>query len=232
MAEQTSTPLSARRREPSGSRSARRLRHTGEIPGIVYGGEDAPVAFSVNARDLRHALMDTGALLDLQLDGGAGQPVVLKEQVRHPVTGETTHIDLLRVRLDVAIQSQVAVELIGVDDAPGVKLGGVLEQPLREVTVEALPTDIPDVIQADVSALKVGETLTFAALIAPAGVTIIGQPDTLVAAISASRMSRGVGGDAEIETETELVGEAEAAAEAESEAQDADAGDDAGDAAE
>ncbi len=216
MAEQTSTPLLATRREPSGSRSARRLRRTGEIPGIVYGGGEDPIAFSVGARDLRHALADTGALFDLRLDGDIGVPVVLKELIRHPVSGETTHIDLLRVRLDVAIQAQVTIELIGAEDSPGVKLGGILEQPLRELTVESLPGTIPDVIQADVSELKIGDTLTLGSLVAPAGVTIVGQPDALVAAIGASRMTRGED-DTEIETETELVGDAEAPSAAEAE---------------
>lgn len=223
MAQQTSTPLLATRREPSGSRAVRRLRRTGEIPGIVYGGNQDPIAFSIGARELRRVLADSGALLDFQLDGGESVPVVLKELVRHPVSGETTHIDLLRVRLDVAIQSQVTIELIGGDDAPGVKVGGILEQPLRDVTVEALPGAIPDVLQADVSELNIGETLTLASLAAPAGVTIIGQPETLIAAISASRMSRSE--DDEIETETELVGEAEAAGEAQDDAA-GDGGDD------
>ena len=213
MADQTSTPLTATRREPSGSRAARRLRRTGEFPGIVYGGGEDPVSFSVGARELRHALADAGAVLDLQLDGAKGTPVVLKELIRHPVSGETTHIDLLRVRLDVAIQAQVTIELVGVEDAAGVKLGGILEQPLREVTVEALPASIPDVISHDVTEMEIGDTLLLEALTAPAGVTIIGQPETLIASLTASRMSRGLDDEeSEIETETGLVGEGEAAA--------------------
>jgi len=211
MAEQSSTPLPVTAREPSGSRAARRLRRTGQVPGIVYGGGQEPVSFLVGGRELRHALADAGAVLDLQLDGAKGQPVVLKELTRHPVSGELMHVDLLRVRLDVAIQAQVPLELTGVDDAPGVKAGGILEQPLREVTVEALPTTIPDVIHHDVGSMGVGETITLAALTPPAGVTIIGDPDTLIATITASRMSRGLDEGTEIETETELVGDAEAA---------------------
>jgi large subunit ribosomal protein L25 len=211
MADQSATPLPAARREPEGSRSTRRLRRSGEVPGVVYGGGQDPIPFSVNSRQLRHALADAGAVLDLQLDGAHGEPVVLKELVRHPVSGLTTHIDLLRVRLDVAIQAQVVIELLGSEDAPGVKLGGVLEQPLREVTIESLPGTIPDILELDVSGMDIGDTLTLAAVKVPAGVTIIGSADTLVAAITQSRSARAEG-TSEIETEVELVGEAQSEA--------------------
>lgn len=218
---QSTIPLPATRRDPSGSRAVRRLRREGAVPGIVYGGGEDPVPFAVDGRELRHALADAGAVLDLRLDGANGTPVVLKELIRHPVNGETMHIDLVRVRLDVMIQAQVTVELIGVDDAAGVKLGGVFEQPVREVTVEALPTDIPDSLRHDISDMAIGDTLTLDAIAAPAGVRIIGEPDTLVAMLSAPRM-RAEDTD-EIETETELVGGTDAAAEGEAEA-GADAG--------
>jgi large subunit ribosomal protein L25 len=226
MADQSTTALSARRREPSGSRSARRLRREGAVPGIVYGGGEDPVAFSVNSRELRHALADAGAVLDLQLDGDTGMPVVLKELIRHPVSGETTHIDLVRVNLNVAIQAQVQLELTGSEEAAGVRLGGVLEQPLREVTVEALPTSIPDVIQHDISEMEMGDTLTLEAISAPSGVTIITEGDTLVATISAPRLQAE--SETEIETETEVVGEGEAAAEGEAAEGDAAEGGESG----
>ncbi len=211
MASSAQTALHATRREPDGSRSARRLRRAGAVPGIVYGGGEDPIPFAVNARDLRHALASAGSVLDLQLDGSSGTPVVLKELVRHPVNGLTTHIDLIRVRLDVKIEAQVTLELTGGDDSPGVKQGGVLEQPLREVTVESLPTSIPDVIQHDISEMEIGDTLTLDAVTAPAGVTIVSEGETLVATISAPRLLAE--GEDEIETETEVVGEGDAAAE-------------------
>jgi len=219
MADRTATALKVARREPAGSRSARRLRREGEVPGVVYGGGEDPVAFSVGARDLRHALADAGAVLDLQLDGGSGTPVVLKELVRHPVSGETTHVDLLRVRLDRPIQAQVLIELIGTEDAVGVKAGGVLEQPLREVTVEALPNDIPHSIQHDISEMDVNDTITLSALSAPSGVTIVSDPESVLATITPPRLQ--VEAETEIETETEVVGEGEAAAEGEGEAGEA-----------
>ena len=211
MADDSTAALSASRREPSGSRDARRLRRTGAIPGIVYGGGEEPVAFSVDGRDLRHALAHGGAVIDLQLDSSAGTPVVLKELVRHPVSGAYTHIDLLRVRLDRPIQAPVTLELSGADDAPGVREGGVLEQLLREVTVEALPTSIPDSIQHDISTMEIGDTLTLAAVTAPAGVTILTDEETLVATLTPPRLRTADEEEGEIETETEVVGEGEAA---------------------
>ncbi len=142
------------------------------------------------------------------------------------MSGETLHIDLLRVRLDQAIQATVVLELTGADDAPGVKEGGVLEQPTRELTVEALPNDIPDSLQHDVSEMVIGDTLTLAAVGAPANVKLIDDPETVIATLSPPRLQ--VEEEPEIEEETELVGEGEAeAAAAEGEAQDA-GGDSAG----
>lgn len=213
MADHSTTALQAKQREPSGSRSARRLRRAGDVPGVVYGGGQDPVAFAVNARQLRHALADAHALLDFQLDGGKGTPVVLKELTRHPVSGEAVHIDLLRVRLDQPIQAPVLLELTGVEEAVGVREGGILEQPLREVVVEALPAEIPDSIQYDVSQMNVNDTVTLEVVKAPAGVTFVTDPDTVLATITPPRLQAEE--ETAIETETELVGEGEAAEEGE-----------------
>src|SRR5690349_3248274 len=133
MPQQQSTSLKVAAREPPGSRGARRLRREGQVPGVVYGGSDDAVAFQVRARELRLALANAGAVLDLAVDGGATSPVVVKDIERHPVSGDTVHIDLLRVRLDEKIQATVILELTGTDDAPGVKEGGVLEHVTREL---------------------------------------------------------------------------------------------------
>jgi large subunit ribosomal protein L25 len=206
MSDDQSSPLIATRREPSGSRSARRLRREGAVLGVVYGGGHEPVSFSVNARELRRTLAHGGAVLDFQLDGTTGQPVVLKELVRHPVTGDAQHLDLLRVDLSKPIQAQVTLELLGAEDAPGVKSGGVLEHAVREITVEALPSDIPDVLTFDVSEMSVGDFATLGQVAAPANVTIIGEDATTIVTLHASRQTRS-GSDDEIELETELVGE-------------------------
>jgi large subunit ribosomal protein L25 len=176
----------------------------------VYGGGEEPLSFQVDSRTLRLALAHAGAVLELQVDGASGMPVVVKELVRHPVSGETMHLDLLRVRLDQAIQATVALELVGADNAPGVKEGGVLEQPVRELTIEALPNDIPDSIQHDVSEMVIGDTLTVEAIAAPANVQLLDDPETVVATVSAPRLQ--VEEEPGIEEETEVVGEGEGAA--------------------
>jgi large subunit ribosomal protein L25 len=212
MAQSTSTSLQVASREPSGSRSARRLRREGNVPGVVYGGGEDPVAFQVQARELRMALANAGAVLDLQVEGSGASPVVVKELDRHPVSGETLHIDLLRVRLDEKIETTVILELTGTEDAPGVKEGGVLELVTRELTIEALPNDIPDGLQHDVSEMVIGDTLTLDALSAPAGVELVDDPETVIATLTPPRLQ--IEAEEEIEEETEVVGEGEEAAEA------------------
>ena len=212
MATAQTTALAVERREPAGSRAALRLRRDGSVPGVVYGGGENPVAFQVDARLLRTALAHAGAVLELSIGGDAATPVVVKEISRHPVTGHTVHIDMLRVRLDVAISATVVLDLVGSEDSPGVKEGGVLEQVTRELTIEALPTDIPDVIPHDVSTLEIGDTLTLEAVTPPRGVTLLDDPETVIATLSAPRLQLEV--EPGIEEETELVAEGEAAAEA------------------
>jgi large subunit ribosomal protein L25 len=199
------TKLEVRSRDPEGSRSARRLRRTGRIPGVLYGGDGEPVSFSVDARELRIALAGSGAVVDLSIDGSKATPVVLKEAQRDPVRGETTHVDLLRVRLDVKIHAVVPLELEGVDDAPGVKEGGILEHLVRELNIEALPTAIPESIVHDIGELHIGETLVLESIALPEGVALLDEPTTTIAALSAPRLQAE---ESEIESETEVVGEA------------------------
>ncbi len=202
------TKLDVASRDPDGSRSARRLRRAGRIPGVLYGGDSDPVSFSVDARELRVALAGSGAVVDLSVDGSKPTPVVLKEAQRNPVRGDTTHVDLLRVRLDKPIHAVVALELTGVEDTTGVKEGGVLEQLTRELNIEALPTAIPESIVHELGEMEIGDTLTLDAIAAPDGVTLLDDPETTVASLSAPRLQTEE--EAELESETELVGEAAA----------------------
>lgn len=216
MATTDTTTLAVSRRDPDGSRAARRLRREGNVPGIVYGGGKEPITFQVDSRELRLALSHAGAVLDLSVDGEAGNPVVVKELTRHPVNGTAVHLDLLRVRLDQAIQATVVLDLVGTDSAPGVKEGGVLELVTRELTIEALPTDIPDSLEYDVSEMSIGDTVTLAELTIPEKVKLIGDPEAVVATLTPPRLQ--IEEEPEIEEETELVGEEGEAAEGEGEA--------------
>jgi large subunit ribosomal protein L25 len=209
----TTTKLEVSSRAAEGSRSARRLRRSGRVPGVLYGGGDDPLSFSVDSRELRLALAGAGAVVDLSVDGAKATPVVLKEAQRDPVRGQTTHVDLLRVRLDKAIHAVVALELEGVDDTPGVKEGGVLEQLTRELNIEALPTAIPESIVHTLGEMQIGDTLTLESIAVPDGVTLLDDTETTVATLSAPRLQSE--DETEPEGETELVGEEGAEASAE-----------------
>ena len=209
----TTTKLSVNARSGEGSRAARRLRRSGRVPGVLYGGGAEPVGFDADARELRLALAGSGAVLDLSVDGGKATPVVLKEAQRDPVRGETTHVDLLRVRLDEKIHAVVPLELTGAEASPGVKEGGVLEQITRELNVEALPTAIPESIVHAIGEMDIGDTILLSAIAAPEGVTLLDDAEeTVVATLSPPRLQAETA--EEIEAETELVGEGEAEAEA------------------
>ena len=224
------TKLTLTQRQASSSRATRRLRRSGRVPGILYGGDAEPLAFSVDARELRHALAARGAVLELALDTDT-TPAVLKDAHYDPVRGTTLHVDFLRVRLDVAIHATVLLDLVGAEEAPGVKEGGVLEQVTRELNIEALPGDIPEMIQYDVSAMQINDTATLSAVTPPRGVTLL---DDLEETVIATLVPPTVDIEAEeeaMEEETEVVGEG--AGDLEGSEGDADAGDvpaDAGDA--
>jgi large subunit ribosomal protein L25 len=200
--------LKAAPREDFGSRSSRRLRREGFVPGVVYSGGSEAKPFQVSERDVRSILSEGAALFDLEIDGGKAVPVVIKEAQHHPVRGSFQHLDLMQVNLKEAIQAEVAIELEGVDDAPGVKGGGVLEHVTREVTVEALPAEIPDNITVDVSAMEINDTLSLAAVAAPEGVTYVADEleEITIVTVSPPRVEEAA---PEVEEETELVGEGE-----------------------
>ncbi len=209
----TTTKLNVNSRSAEGSRAARRLRRGGRVPGVLYGGEAEPVGFDCDARELRLALAGSGAVLDLSVDGSKATPVVLKDAQRHPVRGETTHVDLLRVNLNEEIHALVPLELTGVEDAPGVKASGVLEQITRELNVQALPTAIPESIVARRRRDGDRETILLAALSVPEGVTLLDDlEETVIATLSPPRLQTETA--EEIEAETELVGEGAAGDEA------------------
>jgi large subunit ribosomal protein L25 len=178
--------LEVEARDARGSAQVRRLRREGLIPGVIYGGGNDPAAICVSERALRRALTGSGglhAILDVIVHGGDGKaarPAILKEYQQDVITGRVTHIDLHQVRLDRPIQASVVVQLVG--EPAGVKEGGVLSQVSREITVEALPMEIPEHIDADVSEMQIGYTLRLSDLGTLAGVTFVDDPDETVLA--------------------------------------------------
>jgi large subunit ribosomal protein L25 len=189
---------------------------------VIYGIDSDCVSFKVEARRLRAVLAEGHALFDVDVDGGSPQPVIVKEQQKDPVRGHVYHLDLLKVRLDEKIQATVVLELEGTEEAPGVKEGGVLEHVTREVTIEALPTDIPDRLVADVSGMGIAETLMLSTVAFPPGVEILGDLEEIVVATVTAPSE--IVEEEEIEEEAELVGEEAEAAEGEEAPAEAEGG--------
>jgi large subunit ribosomal protein L25 len=180
------TTLNVKKRDTGGSAEARRLRASGEIPGVLYGDGKPAHTFSVGERELRRVLTgDHGlhAILDIVIEGSQKpHHAVLKDYQLHATRNRLLHVDFHEVRLDRAIQAQVVVELVG--QAQGAIEGGVLQQPTREVNVEALPMEIPDRFALDVSALQIGDALRVSDIPAQDGVTLLDDPETVLASVT------------------------------------------------
>jgi large subunit ribosomal protein L25 len=178
--------LEVQARESRGSSESRRLRADGLVPGVLYGNGGNAQPFCIEERELRKALTgDHGlhAILDVVLEGQQkAHHAVLKEYQLDPTRARLLHIDLQEVRLDQAIQTQVVVELLG--DSEGVKEGGVLSQIQREVNVEALPMEVPDRLELDVSRMVIGDALRLSDLRVPEGVKLLDDPDTVLATVT------------------------------------------------
>jgi large subunit ribosomal protein L25 len=218
--------LDVRPREQAGSAVACRLRAEGLIPGVLYGAGKQAHPFAVEERELRRVL--TGehglhAILDVVFDGQkTAHHAVLKEYQLDPVRPRLLHIDLHEVRLDRVIQSQVAVDPTG--ESPGVKEGGVLTLVLREVNVEALPMEVPDRLELNISEVTIGDSLRVADIVAPDGVKLLDDPDSVVLTVTPptkveepEEVEEELEGEEALEAEGEAVPEGEAAAEGESE---------------
>jgi large subunit ribosomal protein L25 len=221
----TSTNLKISSRDTGSSRATRRLRREGKVPGVLYGRGLDPLSFAVDARELRHALAGSGAVLELSLDG-QNTSAVLKDTQRHPVRGEIIHVDLLRVDLNKAISAIVSVEVINGDESQGAKNGGIVEQITREVHIEALPSAIPESIQFDAIGVEVGDTVGLEALQIPDGVTLLDETqDAVLLTVTLPTIDAEAEVDEAIETETERVGDGESGDETAAEG-DSDAGGD------
>lgn len=181
------------------------MRREGRLPGVLYGGGREALAIDLNERDLRNAIKAGHALMDLNL-GKESVPVLIKDQQHHPVRGGYTHVDFVAVDLKVKVHAAVQVEFTGVEDAPGVVQGGVLDQVMREINIEVLPTEIPDSVQVDVSSLELNGVLLLSEVTIPGDLDILDAEDSVVATVTPpSRAEEPV----TVEEETELVGEGE-----------------------
>jgi large subunit ribosomal protein L25 len=177
------TKLTAKRRDGAGKGVARKLRASGRVPAVFYGHGREPVSLSVDARELLHLIhvnSGTNLLVDLMIDG-TPHMAIAREIQRDHIHSTFIHVDFLGVNREETIT--VNVEVNGIGEPAGVKAGGVIEHHLREISVECLPQDVPDSIDVDISALELGDMLHVRDLAAPAGVTILSNPDDAVLSV-------------------------------------------------
>ncbi len=182
------TVLSATSRSGRGNGPARQVRRAGLVPAVVYGLAADNETISVDAHDLDlilHSPSGSNTVITLKIDGGRDQITLCRQIQRHPVKQSLVHVDFVRVDADVAVQAEVPLELVG--EPESVRNGGLLEQLHFSIPISARPGNIPQSIQHDITALKIGDQLHASDLAAPAGVEVLMGADELVAQISAPR---------------------------------------------
>ena len=175
--------LHASHRAPQGTRTVRRLRGEGKIPGVVYGLGGDPITLTVDWRELRAALVTEqgmNAVIHLELDG-ASTPTLVKDMQRHPVRRNVLHVDFLRVDLDKTVDVEVPISLEGEAEAI-TREGGVVDQMLTALLITAKPNDIPSGLTIDISGLEIGHALRVSDIQLPPGVTTAVDPDEAVVA--------------------------------------------------
>ncbi len=204
------TTVKAKPRTTNGTRAAKQLRREGTIPGMVYGREfGEPLAVAIDARDLRAALHGhgTSTVLNLEIEGRGATPVMVQERQHDVVTKRLIHVDLHAIRMDEVVEARVPLTLVGTP--AGVKEGGILDFVLREVAIKALPGNIPDELQVDVSALNMFDSIHARDLQMPEGVTIDESPDEIIVSIlpPSKAEEEPVAAAAAVPAEPELIGE-------------------------
>ena len=233
------TTLAADIREDVGKGASRRLRHAGRIPAVIYGGEKDPVALTLEHREVWHAAENEAffsSILEITVGDGRTQQVVIRDMQRHPFKNAIMHMDFLRVSEKEALRISVPFHFVGEEASPaGKESGVVIQHQLTEAEVEALPKDLPEYIEVDLSGLEPGGAVMLADIVLPEGVTLPGLTDdeeTNVMVANAIHISESQGTGAAAEAEA-AAAEAEAAGEAApTEAEDAEAADEGGEAEE
>jgi large subunit ribosomal protein L25 len=173
-------------REGTGTGNARAVRRTGEVPGVLYGGDKDPVIISVKANEFRKALY-TGKLLGHLVTlkyGAETQPVIAKDVQMHPVTDEPIHFDLYRVDAHQEIKIEVPVHFRNHEEAPGLKRGGSLNVALHSITVSVPADQIPEELVVDLTGLEIGGNVRVSDIKLPASAKFVLDGDIVVASIT------------------------------------------------
>jgi len=180
--------LIAEERSGTGKSVTRKLRAAGRIPGVLYGRGKPGRSVTLDPRALETVLHASGSgmntLIDLEL-GSETTVVLVKEIQREPIRGSYLHADLYEVDLQKRIEVSVPLHFVG--KAPGVESGGILDHPLREVSLECLPRAIPDSVEVDVSSLEMGDSVHIRDLVLPADARVLSDPELPVASVVAPK---------------------------------------------
>lgn len=200
--------LTAMPRDARGGRAVKKLRRAGQVPGVVYGREfGQPLAIAIDARELRDAMQGRGlnAVINLAIKGRGTTPVMVSDHQVDVVSRHLIHIDLHAVNLNEVVQANVPVLCVG--SAPGVRAGGILDVVLHEVTVEALPAEIPDHVEVDVGELQINQTIHLRDIKPPKGAKLVDDPGAIVVSLHPPAKVEEPAPAAAVEpTEPELVG--------------------------
>jgi large subunit ribosomal protein L25 len=200
--------LSGKIREKTGKVATKEVRRNGEIPAVLYGLKDN-LSFSVCADNLKDILTAKGqnALIDLNLEGNKKRKVIIKEFQSHPLKERWVHVDFLEVDVVKPVKVNVDVHLIG--KSAGEKMGGLVHQVLKSIHVECLPTDIPQSVDLDVTAVELGQVLHVSDLSIPDKVKILHEPNEAIVSVHLEKVKEEKTEDEELaEGETEATADA------------------------
>ena len=201
--------LIARVREARGKGPARRLRQQGLVPGIFYHHGNPSIPFAISTVDLRHLLRGKHTLISLAIEGQEPRECVLREVQRDPVSSEVLHIDLMGILADEKLVVEVPIRMAGVPE--GVKTGGgILQSGLKTLSIECFPRDIPEFVEVDVSALKIGQSMHVSHLSYP-NLRILDDAQDTVASVQPPTVLKEAKPAAEVAAEVEAAAAAEAA---------------------
>ncbi len=197
----------ANTRGTQGTGASRRLRRTGKVPGIVYGGNDAPLNIELDHNNLFHALRKEvfhSSILDLEVDGKATASVLLRDVQMHPFKQQVLHIDFQRVSSDQKIHMKVPLHFVNAEASPAVKLSSnVVSHVMNDIEVVCLPKDLPEFIEIDLGNLEAQGTVHVSDLKLPSGVSVTPTPEEVVATATVpAAMVEAVAAAAEAEAAT------------------------------
>jgi len=214
MAEQIK--LSATSRTEKGKGVAKRLRREGKLPAVVYGHKTDPIALTIDSKQLLKLIVEGKSehkLFGLSIEGN-GKPiekiVMIKELQIDPLKRNFLHVDFFEVAMDEEITLSLVIKLVG--EAPGVEMGGMLQQVRREIEIKCLPSQIPDTVEIDVSALNIGDSVHLNDIQLPEGIKVLDDADLTIATVLAPVVEKEVEPE-EVEGELEEEAAAEAGAE-------------------